>query len=284
MKKGPLAVVAHLTKGLKMGDLAPEAPAIKNFLTQEVMGHSSDRLAQRFGVSRQEQDEFAVASHQNAHTATTDGLLDAQICAVNGDKKDNGIRETVSYPDMARLKPVFIKPHGTHTPGNSSFLTDGAAANLLMSDTKCAELNITPMAYLKDWTFQAVDPFEDLLLGPAFCIPKLLKDNGLTMADIDVWEIHEAFAGQVLANINAMNSDTFCAASINGFDSKVGQVPLEKLNSWGGSLAIGHPFGATGSRITTNACNRLRHEDGKFAIVAACADSGLAYGGLIERA
>ena len=139
------------------------------------------------------------------------------------------------------------------------------------------------MAYLKDWTFQAVDPFEDLLLGPAFCIPKLLKDNGLTMADIDVWEIHEAFAGQVLANIKAMDSTTFSTDSL-GWDQKVGCVDMTKLNSWGGSLAIGHPFGATGSRITTNACNRLHREDGKYAIIAACADSGLAYGGLIERA
>lgn len=282
MKKGPVAVIQHLTKGLKMADLAPEAPAIKNFLTQEVMGHSSDRLAQRFGVTRQEQDEFAVASHNNAYTATAEGMLESQIAAVKGDKTDNGIRE-VKYEDMSRLKPVFIKPHGTHTPGNSSFLTDGAAANLIMSSTKCDELNITPMAYLKDWTFQAVDPFEDLLLGPAFCIPKLLKDNGLTMADIDVWEIHEAFAGQVLANIKAMDSTTFSTDSL-GWDQKVGCVDMTKLNSWGGSLAIGHPFGATGSRITTNACNRLHREGGKYAIIAACADSGLAYGGLIERA
>ena len=284
MKKGPPAVIRHLLKGLKLADLAPEAPAIKNFLTQEVMGCSSDRLAQRFGVSRHDQDEFAVASHRNAAAAQADGKLESQICSVNGDKTDNGIRHDSTYENMARLKPVFIKPHGTHTPGNSSFLTDGAACNLIMSSTKCDELNITPMAYLKDWTFQAVDPFEDLLLGPAFCIPKLLKDNGLTMNDIDVWEIHEAFAGQVLANINAMNSDQFATGSLNGWDQKVGQVPMEKLNSWGGSLAIGHPFGATGSRITTNACNRLHAEGGKYAIITACADSGLAYGGLIERA
>lgn len=284
LKKGPVAVLQHLLKDLKVGDLAPEAPAIKNFLTQEVMGHSSDRLAQRFGVSRHEQDEFAVASHQNAETATAEGMLDNQICAVNGDKTDNGIRQGIKYEDMSRLKPVFIKPHGTHTPGNSSFLTDGAAATLLMSSTKCAELNIQPLAYLKDWTFQAVDPFEDLLLGPAFCIPKLLKDNGLTIADIDVWEIHEAFAGQVLANLNAVNSTKFATDNLVGWDQKVGEIPMDKLNSWGGSLAIGHPFGATGARITTNACNRLQREDGKYAIIAACADSGLAYGGLIERA
>ena len=283
-KKGTVAAISHMVKDLQPGDLAPEAPAIKNFLTQEVMGHSSDRLAQRFGVSRADQDAFAVASHQNAETATAANMLDSQICAVNGDKTDNGVRKGIKYEDMSRLKPVFIKPHGTHTPGNSSFLTDGAAANLIMSSTKCEELNIQPMAYLKDWTFQAVDPFEDLLLGPAFCIPKLLKDNGLTIADIDVWEIHEAFAGQVLANINAVNSDAFAKENLLGWDQKVGEIPMDKLNSWGGSLAIGHPFGATGSRITTNACHRLQKEDGKYAIVAACADSGLAYGGLIERA
>jgi acetyl-CoA acyltransferase len=283
MKKGPPALIQHMLKDLKASDLAPEAPAIKNFLTEEVMGNSSDRLSARFGVSREAQDEFAVRSHTNAHAAHLEGMLDEQIVAVNGDKTDNGVRGDSSVADLARLKPAFIKPHGTHTPGNSSFLTDGAAANLLMSETKCKEMGVAPLAYLKDWTFQAVDPFEDLLLGPAFCIPKLLVDNGLTIDDIDVWEIHEAFAGQVLSNMTAIASTKFAQESL-GLDKAVGEIPTDKLNLWGGSLSIGHPFGATGSRITTTAANRLHREDGKLAIVAACADSGLAYGGLIERA
>lgn len=282
-KKGPVPGMQHMLNDLRLTDLAPEAPAIKNFLTGEIMGHSSDRLSARFGVSREAQDEFALRSHQNAATAHAEGMLKDQIVPVNGSVEDNGVRGESTMADMAKLKPAFIKPHGTHTAANSSFLTDGAAATLIMSDSKAQELGMAPQAYLKDWTFQAVDPFEDLLLGPALCIPKLLKDNGLTIDDIDVWEIHEAFAGQVLSNLTAINSDKF-AQEYLGLDKAVGEIPMDKLNKWGGSLSIGHPFGATGSRITTTAANRLQREDGKLAIVAACADSGLAYGALLERA
>jgi acetyl-CoA acyltransferase len=236
MKKGgPLGAVKHVLTDLRVSDLEPEAPAIKNFLTQEVMGNSSDRLAARFGVSRSDQDEFAVRSHVNAATAHAEGMLDQQILPFNGEKVDNGVRGDSQYDKLAGMNPAFIKPHGTHTAGNSSFLTDGAAATLIMSDTKAKELGAAPMAYLKDWTFQAVDPFEDLLLGPAFCIPKLLKDNGLTIEDIDVWEIHEAFAGQVLANMNAVASDKFAQESL-GLDKAYGEIPMDKLNNWGGSL------------------------------------------------
>lgn len=282
-KKGPVAGAQHIFKGFTPAELIPEAPAIQNFLTGEIMGHSSDRLAARFGVSREDQDEFALRSHKNAATAHAEGMLKAQIVPVNGSVEDNGVRGDSTMADMAKLKPAFIKPHGTHTAANSSFLTDGAAATLIMSDTKAQELGVAPQAYLKDWTFQAVDPFEDLLLGPAMCIPKLLKDNGLTIEDIDVWEIHEAFAGQVLSNLAALESDKF-AQEYLGRDVAVGQIPMDKLNNWGGSLSIGHPFGATGARITTTAANRLQREDGKLAIVAACADSGLGYGALLERA
>ena len=184
-------------------------------------------------MSRHDQDEFAIRSHVNAATAHAEGMLDQQILPFNGEKEDNGVRGDSQYDKLAGMKPAFIKPHGTHTAGNSSFLTDGAAATLIMSDTKAAELGATPMAYLKDWTFQAVDPFEDLLLGPAFCIPKLLKDNGLTIDDIDVWEIHEAFAGQVLANLNAIGSDKFAKEAL-GLDKAYGEIPTDKLNSWGG--------------------------------------------------
>mmetsp|Transcript_13434 Transcript_13434/g.15334 ORF Transcript_13434/g.15334 Transcript_13434/m.15334 type:complete len:449 (+) Transcript_13434:94-1440(+) len=283
MKKGPAGIVG-LLKGLKAKDFAPEPPAIKNFSTEEVMGHSSDRLAARFGVSRQEQDEFALRSHQNAAKAHAEGMYDQEIIAVNGSTEENGIRGESTLEKLSSLKPAFIKPHGTHTAANSSYLTDGAAACLIMDDAKAKELGFTPRSYIKNWTFQAVDPFESMLLGPAYAIHKVLSDTGLTFDDIGVWEIHEAFAGQVLSNLNALDSEKFCSEQLGKTDGKYGRVPEDKLNLWGGSLSIGHPFGATGARLTTTATNRLHKEDKQFAIIAACADSGIGHASLIERA
>mmetsp|Transcript_14254 Transcript_14254/g.17632 ORF Transcript_14254/g.17632 Transcript_14254/m.17632 type:complete len:447 (+) Transcript_14254:81-1421(+) len=283
LKNGPAGIFG-LLKGLKAKDFAPDPPAIKNFSTEEVMGHSSDRLASRFGVSRQEQDEFALRSHQNAAKAHAEGVYDQEIIAVNGSTEENGIRADSSLEKLASLKPAFVKPHGTHTAANSSFLTDGAAAVLIMEDQKAKELGYTPRSYIKNWTFQAVDPFESMLLGPAYCIHKILSDSGLTFNDIGVWEIHEAFAGQVLSNLNALDSEKFCAEEFGKGDGKYGRVPEDKLNLWGGSLSIGHPFGATGARLVTTATNRLHKEDKQFALVAACADSGIGHACLIERA
>lgn len=282
MKKGPMGVL-KLLKGLKLKDLAPQPPAIKNFSTEEIMGSSSDRLAARFGVTRKEQDEFALRSHQNAANAHKEGLYMSEMVAVNGSVEENGIRAESTLEKLASMKPAFIKPHGTHTAANSSFLTDGAASVLLMNDAKAKALGYTPRSYIKNWTFQAVDPFESMLLGPAYAISKVLSDSGLSLADIGVWEIHEAFAGQVLSNLNAMDSDAFCKEEL-GRSSKIGRVPEDKLNLWGGSLSIGHPFGATGARLVTTATNRLHAEDKQFAVVAACADSGIGHACIIERA
>jgi len=285
MKKG-LPGVLKLLKGLKGKDFAPEAPAIKNFSTEEVMGHSSDRLASRFGVSRQAQDEFAVRSHVNAAKAHEDGHYDDDVLPFNGSRTENGIRADSNIEKLSTLKGAFVKPHGTHTAANSSFLTDGAAASLVMSEEKALALGLKPKAYLRNWTFQSVDPFEEMLLGPAYATTKVLGDAGLEANDIDCWEIHEAFAGQVLSNLTALNSDKFAEENLSaryGRSTKVGDVPYDKLNLWGGSLAIGHPFGATGSRLVTTACNRLAHEDGRFALVTACADSGIGHACLLER-
>lgn len=267
---------------VKASDLAPEAPAIKGFSTGETMGNSSDRLAAKFGVTREEMDRFAVQSHVKAAAAHAAGKLDQEIIPVNGIKMDNGIRGDVKYEKLASMKPAFIKPHGTHTAGNSSFLTDGASAVLLMNKEKAIADGFKPKAYLRDTVFTGSDPGEELLLGPAYSISKILMRNNLTIADVDVWEIHEAFAGQILANLNALDLDSF--AKSLGRKEKVGRVPMEKINTLGGALAIGHPFGATGTRLITTASNRLNAEGKRFAIVSACADSGLGVAQLIENA
>ena len=185
---------------------------------------------------------------------------------------------------MGKLKPAFVKPHGTHTAANSSALTDGAAVSLLMSEDKAKELGYAPKCSIKDWVFTGTDPFEDLLIGPTHAVDQVLRSSGLTFNDIDVFEIHEAFAGQVLANLAAMNSDKYAAEALPARGGKkVGEVPMEKLNVHGGSVSIGHPFGATGSRLVETAANRLIREDGKFALIAACADGGLAHACILER-
>ena len=280
-KKG-LADKLAIFKGLKLADLAPEAPAIANYTTGEVMGHSSDRLAQKFGVSRNDQDEFTVRSHTNAAKAHADGMYDDEIIAVNGSTEENGIKGDTNMEKVGKLNPAFIKPHGTHTAANSSFLTDGASASLIMSEEKALELGLQPKAYIRAWSYVGVDPFDELLLGPTFAAIDVLKKMKLTLKDIGVVEFHEAFAGQVLANLTAMGSDKFSQERF-GTENIMGKMDFSKMNTLGGSLSLGHPFGATGSRLVTTASNRLQREEQRYALLTACADGGLATACILER-
>ena len=281
MKKGPMGALG-LLKGLKMKDLAPEAPAIANYTTGEVMGHSSDRLAAKFGVSRNDQDMFTVRSHTNAAKAHADGLYDDEMISVAGSVTENGIKGDSNMEKVGKLKPAFIKPHGTHTAANSSYLTDGASAILLMSEEKALELGYKPKAYVRAWEYVGVDPFEELLLGPTFASHKIMQKMGLTMKDVGVIEFHEAFAGQVLANLEAMKSKKFAQERLPG-GKALGEFDMDIMNTLGGSLSIGHPFGATGARLVTTAANRLQREEKQFALLTACADGGLAHACVLER-
>lgn len=275
-------------KGLRPSDLLPEIPSISEFSTGETMGESCDRMAAHFNISREAQDEYALRSHQLAAKATKEGLLDKELlpAPVPPDFEtithDNGFREDTSMEKLQRLSPAFIKPHGTVTAGNSSFLTDGASATLVMSEQKALELELKPKVYLRNYTYVAQDPKEQLLLGPAYAVPQVLDERGLKLPDIDVFEFHEAFAGQILTVLKALDSDKFAKEYLNR-DKKVGEVPMDNFNKWGGSLSLGHPFGATGGRLVTTAANRLIHEDGNLALVAACAAGGQGHAILIER-
>ncbi|OCT79154.1 hydroxyacyl-CoA dehydrogenase trifunctional multienzyme complex subunit beta S homeolog isoform X1 [Xenopus laevis] len=264
--------------------LAPELPAVAEFSTSESMGHSADRLAAAFSVSRVEQDEYALRSHTLAKKAQDAGLLSDIIpYKVPGREtveKDNGIRPS-SMEQMTKLKPAFIKPHGTVTAANSSFLTDGASAVLIMSEEKALAMGYKPKAYLRDFVYVSQDPKDQLLLGPAYATPKVLERAGLTLADIDVFEFHEAFSGQILSNLKAMDSDWF-AQNYMGRKAKVGAPALDKFNMWGGSLSLGHPFGATGCRLVMAAAHRLKKEGGQYGLVAACAAGGQGHGMIVE--
>ncbi|CAG5026545.1 unnamed protein product [Parnassius apollo] len=275
-----------LLASIRPNFFAPELPAVAEFSSGETMGHSADRLAAAFGASRAEQDEYALRSHSLAAQARDSGYFtDLMPVKVEGKDgvvdKDNGIR--VSTPEqLQKLKPAFIKPHGTVTAANASFLTDGASACLIMSEAKAKELGLKPKAYLRDFTYVAQDPVDQLLLGPAYGIPKILDKAGLKISDIDTWEIHEAFAGQILANLKALDSDWF-AQNYLSRQSKVGNPDLKKWNAWGGSLSIGHPFAATGVRLAMHTAHRLVREDGQLGLISACAAGGQGVAMLLER-
>jgi acetyl-CoA acetyltransferase family protein len=194
---------------------------------------------------------------------------------------DDGIRDDTSMEKLRALSPAFHKPFGTVTAGNASFLTDGASATLLMTEETAKTMGFAPRAALRQYTYVAQDPGTELLLGPAYAIPQVLDAAGLTLGDIDAFELHEAFAGQVLAVLTALASKAFAGEA--GWSAPVGEVPMDRLNQWGGSLSLGHPFGATGARLVTMAANRLQHEDGTLALVAACAAGGLGHAMLVER-
>lgn len=283
--KTPMQKLGLLAK-FRPGMLVPELPAVAEFTSGEVMGHSGDRLAAAFGVTRREQDEFALRSHTLADKASKEGLLsDVEPVTLPGEPEpisvDNGIRVS-TMEQMAKLKPAFIKPHGTITAANASFLTDGASAALIMSEEKALAMGLKPKAYLRSFVYVAQDPKDQLLLGPAYATPAVLAKEGLKISDIDVFEYHEAFAGQVLANMKAMDSDYF-AKTYMGKSAKVGAPPLEKLNTWGGSLSLGHPFGATGVRLVTTVANRLIKENKQFGLTAACAAGGHGHAMIVER-
>lgn len=274
--------------GLRPSDFVPEAPAVAEFLTNRTMGLDCDILAGRYGVGRKEQDEFAVRSHQLAAKADAEGLLANEITTVESAptfkpiKKDNGFRGDTTLEKVSKLKPAFVKEGGTITAANASFLTDGAAVCLLMTEEKAQQLGLKPKAYIHSYTFAGCDLQEELLLGPTYAVSKLLKQTGMQLSDFDVFEFHEAFAGQILANLKCLASDDFAKQKL-GRDKAVGTVPMDKFNLWGGSLSLGHPFGATGARLVTTASNRLIKENGKYALIAACAAGAHGHAMILER-
>lgn len=274
-----------LLKGVGLKDLSLELPAIAEFSTGEIMGQSADRLASAFGVTREEQDQFALLSHTNAQAAQDNGTLAKDIVPVLTKDgfvdKDNGIK-VASLEKLASLKPAFIKPHGTVTAASSSFLTDGASACLITTEQKALDLGLKPKAYLRNYKFVAQDPKDQLLLGPAYAVGQVLERAGLTLNDMGVLEFHEAFAGQILGCIKAMGSEKFAKDMMNG-RSKIGDVDMTKLNTEGGSLSLGHPFGATGVRLAFTTANRLIREDKQFGILAACAAGGQGVAQILER-
>lgn len=273
-------------KNLKPSDLLPEIPSIAEYSTGETMGESCDKMAAKYDISREEQDAYALRSHLKADQAKEH--LSKEIIPVSlkdGEQivdEDNGIRGDSSPEKLASLSPAFIKPHGTVTAGNASFLTDGASAGLVMDSEYALKHGYQPKAILRSYSYVAKRPGDELLIGPAFAIPKVLDQMKMKLDDIDVFEFHEAFAGQMLTVLKALASDDFAKDRL-GKKKAVGKVPYDALNNWGGSLSIGHPFAATGVRMVTTAANRLIAENGKYALIAACAAGGQGHAMVIEK-
>jgi acetyl-CoA acyltransferase len=269
-------------------DLVPVTPAVAEPSTGETMGQSAEKMAKENGITREAQDRLALQSHQRAAAGVADGRLTAEIAPWFGGRgmdeivaADNGVRSDTSLEALAALRPVFDRRYGSVTAGNSSPLTDGAAAVLLMAEEKAIALGYEPLAYLRSYAVAAVDPGWQLLMGPVYAVPRALERAGIVWGDLGLVEIHEAFAAQVLSNVQAWGSEAW--AERLGLSGPVGEVDWERTNVMGGSIAIGHPFGATGARLVTTLAQEMRRRDVQFGLISICAQGGMGAALVLER-
>ncbi len=274
--------------GISPKDLLPGPPGFnREPSTGEQMGEAAEKMAKANGISRQLQDEIALRSHQNAARAWADGTYEAEVMTMLPPPydqpvgRDNIVRDDTDMEALGKLRPAFDKRYGTITAGNASPLTDGASALLLMRESKAKALGYTPLGFVKSWAYAAVDPGWQLLMAPVFAAPKALERAGLTLEDMDLVDMHEAFAAQVASNLQAMASKTF-AERMMGRSAPVGEVDPAKLNVNGGSIAIGHPFAATGGRMVLSTLRELKKRGGKHALLTLCAAGGLGAAVVLE--
>jgi acetyl-CoA acyltransferase len=285
-KATPADMLGILAQLMPLSEILPKMPKIAERTTGEVMGEAAESMAKRNEISRAAQDELAVRSHQRAAAAIASGVLRDEIVPVQTpDGKwvhgDTIVRADTTVEKMGKLRPAFAKD-GTLTAANSTPLTDGASAVLIMSEDKAKELGLTPLARFASWSYVAVDPADQLLIGPAIAMPKALDLAGYKLEDIDLVDIHEAFAAQVLSVLKMLESDAFCKTRL-GLAKAVGRVDPAKLNVLGGSIAFGHPFGATGARMVTTMANELHRTGKKTALLGICAAGGLGAAAVLER-
>lgn len=276
-----------LLSRLRLRDLLPVPPAVAEYSTGLRMGDTAEQMAKTYGISREEQDLFAHRSHQRAAQAWADNRLAEEVMTAYAPPyrepfiQDNTVRADTPLSDYARLRPAFDHQHGTVTAANSTPLTDGAAAVILMTESRARELGLTPLGYLRSYAFTAIDVKQDMLLGPAWSTPLALERAGLTLSDLTLFDMHEAFAAQTLANLKLMASDRF-AREVLGRDRAIGDVDESRFNVLGGSIAYGHPFAATGARMITQTLHELHRRGGGFGLVTACAAGGLGAAMVLE--
>jgi acetyl-CoA acyltransferase len=269
-------------------DLVPVPPALTEPTTGLTMGESAEKMAKEGGITREEQDALAHRSHVRAAEAWAKGIYADEVMHVipgpSFDKpiaEDNLVRKDSTLEGYSRLKPVFDRKYGTVTAGNSSPLTDGASALLLMTEEKAKSLGYKPLGYLKSWAYAALDPGGWMLMGPSYATPLALDRAGLRLSDMDLVDMHEAFAAQVLCNKKAFASKKFAEDKL-GRSEAIGEIDEDKFNVHGGSIAVGHPFAATGARLVLTTLHELRRRKARYGLVTACAAGGLGAAAVME--
>jgi acetyl-CoA acyltransferase len=271
-------------------DFIPVPPSLKEPSTGLTMGESAEKMAKEGGIAREAQDAFAHRSHDRAARAWASGVFEAEVMHVVPPPRydapiteDNTVRKDSTELAYAKLRPVFDRKYGTVTAGNSSPLTDGASALLLMTESKAKALGYAPLGFLRSWAYAALDPDGWMLMGPSYATPLALDRAKLKLADMDLIDMHEAFAAQILCNTQAFGSKKFAAEKL-GRSEAIGEIDDAKFNVHGGSLSIGHPFAATGARMVTTVLHELKRRGGRFGLATACAAGGLGAAVVLEVA
>ncbi len=273
--------------GLSLSDFLPRQPSVAEYSTGLRMGDTAEQMAKSYQIGREAQDNYARQSHQRAAEAWAAGHPGKEVMTVwlagksQPVTRDNTVRADSKPEDYQRLKPAFDRRHGSVTAANSSILTDGAAAVVMMTESRARDLGLRPMGFLRSYAFTATDVWRDMLLGPAWASPLALERAGVTLQDITLIEMHEAFAAQVIVN-QQMFADPQFARDVLKRQHPLGEIDPQRFNVQGGSLAYGHPFAATGARMITQTLNELQRRGGGLGLVTACAAGGLGAAMVLE--
>lgn len=286
--RNPIRTLQNLIK-LRIRDIAPDTQELAELSSEISMAKYGEQVAKENHISRNDQDTFSLRSHRLAFQASEDARLQNEVTTLfvppnfsSAVRLDNGICKDIRMEDLAKLKPICDKIYGTVTEGNSSPLADGASVVLLMSEERAIETGYDPVGYIKSFAYSAQSPKDQPLMGPVYATPTALERAGLELRDVDLIEMHEASASQVLSNLNAFSSKNF-AEDMLGKSEPVGEIDLDKLNVLGGSIAIGHPASSTGIRLIITLLNELKRRGKNFGMVTSCAAGGLGATMIVER-
>ncbi|MCC2615169.1 acetyl-CoA C-acyltransferase FadI [Aestuariibacter halophilus] len=277
----------QVIKKLGLKDLLPVPPAVAEYSTGLSMGQTAEQMAKSHGISRADQDALAHRSHSLAAQNWEAGHLSHEVMTAYAEPfkgaldKDNNVRFDSKLESYAKLRPVFDRKHGTVTAANATPLTDGASAVLMMTESKAKALGYKPLGFIRSYAFAAIDVWEDMLMGPSYATPMALDRAGMTLNDLTLIEMHEAFAAQTLANIKMFASDKFAQEKL-GRSKATGEIDMDKFNQMGSSIAYGHPFAATGTRMITQMLNDLNRRGGGTGLLTACAAGGLGAAMIVE--
>ncbi|WP_162046796.1 acetyl-CoA C-acyltransferase FadI [Vibrio taketomensis] len=286
-KTKTMAQKLKILKGFSLKDLMPVPPAVAEYSTGLSMGQTAEQMAKSHGITRLEQDALAHRSHTLASQAWKEGKISGEVMTAFPEPyktwlaEDNNIRHDSSLENYAKLRPAFDRQYGSVTAANSTPLTDGAAAVMLMREGRAKELGLEIMGYIRSYAFSAIGVHEDMLMGPSYATPLALDRAGITLNDLTLIDMHEAFAAQALSNVKMFASDKFAQEKL-GRSKAIGEIDMDKFNVLGGSIAYGHPFAATGARMMTQTLRELKRRGGGLALNTACAAGGLGAAMILE--